>query len=358
VLGFRRLGWEVILIDRLEPEMCHDGAGRACPVNESLNLSYFLDLVARFGLEGHFALLYDRGRRTVGLSKLDLLERVRRSALLLNIMGFLNEEEILEAAPLRVFLDIDPGFGQMWRMLELADLFSGHDRHVTIAENMGRSDCAVPSCGLDWLVTRQPIALDYWPAMTRSGNQFTSVASWRGPYAPVEYEGRTYGLRAHEFRKFVGLPLLTELPLEVALEIDSADARDLALLEANGWRVVDPRRVARDPDAYQRYIAGSLAEFSVAKNMYVQSKSGWFSDRSICYLATGRPVVAQDTGFAELYPTGEGLLAFTTVEEARDALANVHGSWNRHSRAARTLAEDYFDSTLVLADLLSALGVA
>jgi hypothetical protein len=270
----------------------------------------------------------------------------------------LTDAELLDAAPLRVFLDIDPGFGQMWTMLGLADLFHGHDRHVTIAENIGRPSCAIPTCGLEWLVTRQPIVLDHWPAVAGPGDSFTSVASWRGPYDPIEYEGTTYGLRAHEFRTFAELPHFTRVPLEVALAIDQADASDRDLLETNGWKLVDPRVVAGDPDAYRRYITGSLGEFSVAKNMYVRSNSGWLSDRSICYLASGRPVVTQDTGLSEHYSTGEGLLVFSTVDEARGALEDVQSAWPLHSRAARMLAEDYFDSSSVLARLLTRLGVA
>ena len=358
VLGFQGLGWDVLFLDRLEPEMCQDEAGRPCSLESSVNLSYFIDVLERFGLVGNAALFYDGYRRTIGPARLELLDRIGASALVLNVMGFLRDEELLEAAPLRVFLDIDPGFGQMWKMLGLADLFSGHDRHVTIAENIGRPSCAVPTCGLEWVVTRQPVVLDHWPAVATPGESVTSVASWRGPYDPIEYEGTTYGLRAHEFRAFAELPRLTGVPLEVALDIDRADAADLDLLQRNGWKVVDPRAVARDPDAYRRYIGGSFAEFSVAKNMYVRSHSGWFSDRSICYLASGRPVVAQDTGFSEHYRTGEGLLSFGTVEEARAALEDVQASWSRHARAARRLAEDSFDSSVVLTSLLSRLGVA
>ena len=338
--------------------MCQDRAGRPCSLERSVNLSYFLNVVDRFGLGDNVALLYDGHLTRVGPAREELIARIRASAFVLNIMGFLTDVGLLEAAPLRVFLDIDPGFGQMWRMRGLADLFLGHDRYVTIAENIGRPSCAIPTCGLEWIVTRQPVALDYWPGVASPGEGFTSVASWRGPYDPVEYEGATYGLRAHEFRAFADLPCISGVPLEVALDIDPADARDLELLRSKGWKLVDPRVVARDPDAYQGYIIGSLAEFSVAKNMYVQSNSGWFSDRSICYLASGRPVVTQDTGCSEHYSTGEGLLVFSTIEEARGALAEVEGSWTRHSTAARMLAEDYFDSSVVLTRLLAQLGVA
>jgi hypothetical protein len=358
VLGFRRLGWDVVFIDRLEPEMLRDELGRPCALARSVNMSYFHDVVRRFGLEGHAALLYDGAPTTFGLSRSKLIERARHSALLLNVMGYLTDEEILAAAPLKVFLDIDPGFGQMWRALGLADLFAGHERHVTIAENIGSASCSIPECGLAWETTRQPVVLEHWPVLDEPGTRFTTVAAWRGPYAPIEYEGRTFGLRVHEWRKFAHLPVLTGLELEIALEIDSADDRDRELLAGAGWRLVDPKIVARDPDAYREYIAGSLAEFSAAKSMYVASRSGWFSDRSICYLASGRPVVTQDTGFSEFLPVGEGLLAFGTLEEARSALEEVGVSWRRHSAAARALAEAHFDSDTVLTRLLERLGVA
>jgi hypothetical protein len=358
VLGFRRLGWDAVFVDRLEPEMVRDEAGRPCPLARSVNVSYFREVVRRFGLEGHAALLCDGGTTSFGLSKAELVERTRRSALLLNVMGYLTEYDVLSAAPLRVFLDIDPGFCQMWSALGLADLFAGHERHVTIAENLGSPSCAIPECGLEWETTRQPVVLEHWPAVPDPGTHFTTVAAWRGPYAPIEYEGRRFGLRVHEWRKFARLPALARVELEIALEIDPADERDRELLARAGWRLVDPKVVARDPDAYRHYIGGSLAEFSAAKSMYVEAHSGWFSDRSICYLASGRPVVTQDTGFSEFLPVGEGLLAFSTLEEARAALQEVHGSWRRHSEVARALAEEYFDSDLVLRRLLGRLGVA
>src|SRR5438270_3137135 len=183
---------------------------------------------------------------------------------------------------------------------------------------------------------------------TAADGAITSVGSWRGPFAPIEYEGRTYGLRAHEFRKFAALPRKIGRRCEFALNIDPAETKDLALLAAGGWQLVDPRIVARDPSAYQAYIQNSWAEFMVAKNMYVQSKSGWFSDRSICYLASGKPVLAQDTGIRELYPVGEGLLAFDDFEQAIAGAEELERDYPRHARAARRIAEDYFDSDRVL----------
>lgn len=359
LLGFRRLGWDVLFVDRLEPEMCMDESGSPAPVERSVNLRYLRKVMERFGLKDSWALLYDRGRESIGRPRRAVREHARGSAFLLNVMGFLDDEEILEAVPRRVFLDIDPGFGQMWRDLGLADLFRGHDAHVTIGENVGRPDCAIPTCGLDWIPTPQPVVLEQWtPARDDRPGAFSSIATWRGPFAPVDYRGDTYGLRVHEFRRFLELPRLTGRRFQVALDIHSAEVGDLARLDDHGWTRLDPRSIAGDPWAYRDFIRGSGAEFMVAKNMYVRARSGWFSDRSICYLASGRPVLAQDTGLGGLYPTGEGLLAYSTLEEAAAGVEEISRDYPRHARAARALAEGYFDSDRVLPRLLGRLGVA
>jgi hypothetical protein len=358
LLGFRGLGWDVTLIDRLEPEMCFDEAGRSCPLEASVNLRYLQEVAEGHGLDGSYALLYDRGTRCLGMSREKLLERVSQSSLMLNVNGFVDEEQVLERAPLSVFLDIDPGFGQMWRELGLHDPFRGHDVYVTIGENIGQPDCEIPTGDMNWLTTPQPVVLDHWPIRTNDRHAITSVASWRGPSAPIEYRGKTYGLRAHEFRRFASLPQKAAVSFEIALEIDSSDQKDIDLLRENGWKLVDPHAVAHDPGSYQRYVQSSKAEIMIAKSMYVEARSGWFSDRSICYLASGKPVLAQDTGFGRRYATGEGLLSFTTVEEAADAVQEVLTDYRRHCQAARGLAEEYFDSRKVLGRLVSQLGVA
>jgi hypothetical protein len=357
LLGFRELGWDVVLVDRLEPEMCFDASGRRCPLERSVNLSYFEQVMERFGLGSSYALLCDNGALSLGLPRDELLRRVRGADLLLNVNGFVDDEQVMAAAPLRVFLDIDPGFGQMWRELGLSDVFAGHDAFVTIGENIGLPGCAIPTCGLDWITTPQPVVLEHWPVTDGGGDRFTTVASWRGPFAPIEYDGETYGLRVHEWRRFAELPKRSPHPFEVALDIDEADAGDLALLRANGWLLADPGEVAADPWSYRAYVQGSKAELMVAKNMYVRAWSGWFSDRSVCYLASGRPVLAQDTGFTRLYAAGAGLLAFTTLDEAVAGAEELAGrGQERHARAAREIAEECFDSRKVLGRLLELLG--
>lgn len=336
LLGFRRLGYEPFFLDRLEED---DPAGAA----------YLAGVMGRFGID--YELLLPGGPRG------EALDRLRESTLLLDVMGYLQDEELLAVAPLRVFLDTDPGYWQMWTALGLAAPFGQHDVYVTIGEHVGTAGCSVPTCGLDWVTTRQPVVLDEWsPDGAPADARFTGVGAWRGPYAPVEFEGRTYGQRAHQFRKFVDLPRRSGARFELALEIDPADARDLALLEESGWELVDPAQVAADVDAYREYVRGSLAELMVARGMYVDSGSGWFSERSACYLAAGRPVLAQDTGIRDLYPTGEGLLTFSTLDEAVAGVERIDEDYDRHARAARALADEHFDSDRVLTRLLERVG--
>lgn len=357
VLGFRKLGWDVLFLDRLEPEMCID-EGAPSPIEDSWNVRYFLDVMDRFGLAGSYGLLCENGANTIGLDRAEILARASDSAALINLMGFLKDDEILSAVPARVFLDIDPGFGQMWQALGQHETFGGHDAYVTIAENMGQSDCLIPTCGLDWITTRQPIVLDEWPvADDRGQGAITSVASWRGAYGPIVHDGTTYNLRAHEFRKFAALPRLAPGRFELALDIHPADGKDIDLLRGHGWSLVEPRLVARDPWGYREYIRRSAAELMIAKGMYVQTRSGWFSDRSICYLASGRPVLMQDTGVSDALRTGEGLLPFTTVDEAVEGARAIERDYARHARAARELAERCFDSSIVLSTLTRKLNL-
>ena len=358
LLGFRRLGYDVLFLDRLDPEMCRDGQGRPCGAGESVGFEYLARVMGEFGLGDDFAVACDGGATYLGVGRRQAVERVRRAALVLNVMGFFDDADVLAAARRRVFLDIDPGLPQMWREGGMADLMRGHDDFVTVGLNVGRAGCEVPTCGLNWLTTPPPVVLEHWPVREPNPRgPVTSVCTWRGDWGGVEFRGRRYGLRVHEFRKFVALPTMVDRPVELAVDIHAAEVKDVALLEANRWRRVDPDRAAGGPGEYQEYIARSAAEFMVAKNLYVQTRGGWFSDRSACYLASGRPVVAQDTGVREHFPGGEGLVIFATLAEAAEAVREVFGDYARHAEAARGAAEGWFDSDKVLRRLLGRLGV-
>jgi len=345
LFGFKQLGYEVLLIDRVDPEM---------HLTPEEGLAAVRAVLEPFDLQDAVAILGDDGR-TVGLDRAQVLRRVGRSVLLLNITGFLDDAEILGVASNRVFFDIDPGFSQMWRELGQADVLSGHHRFLTVGANVGRPGCAIPTCGVDWVTTRQPVVLDRWP-VTNGHGPFTTVGAWRGPFAPIEFQGKTYGLRVHELRRFAQLPQLTGVTFEAALDIHPNDHRDRDLLTKNAWRLLDPVITAGTPSAYQHFIQGSGAEFAAAKNMYVQARTGWFSDRSACYLASGKPVLVQDTGLASDYPVGRGLLTFSTLDEAVAGVEAIQSDYEQHSSSARDVAEDFFDSRKVLARLIDKLA--
>ena len=357
LLGLRSLGYQPLLIDKLTSEMCLDPYGGASEARRQRCIRWLTDVMRAAGLDRSYSLQLDEGQETVGLPRDEVLQRVAQAPALLNVMGFITDEDVLGAAESRVFLDLDPGFGQMWRELGLADVFKGHDAFVTIGENIGESDCTIPTCGLNWITTRPPVSLDQW-APADGGSAFTTVASWRGPFAPIEYNGTTYGLRAHEFRRFADLPRLATKAFEVALDVDSADQRDIDLLQRGGWALVDPTLAAGSTDRYRRYIQASKAEVMIAKQIYVETQSGWFSDRSACYLASGKPVLAQDTGFSRNYPVGKGLVSFRDIEDAAEGVRGICADWEQHSVAARDIAEEYFDARKVLRRLLDDLGAA
>jgi hypothetical protein len=349
VRGLRRLGYRTVFIDKLT-------AGEQLDPGRSPALEQAVDLLG--GAEA-IAVLDAQGESVLGLAR-DHAERLcRRADALLNVMGYLTEPGLLDGPARRVFVDLDPGFAQMWHALGLADVLAGHDVFVTVGTRIGQPGSSVPTCGLPWVATLPPVVLDDWPAWPgRPDGPVTSVVSWRGPFGPIEYDGRTYGLRVHEFRRFVQLPSRCPDRFELALDIAAADEKDRVALCANGWQLVSPEAVAGDPYRYRRYIATSKAELMIAKNMYVATRGGWFSDRSALYLASGRPVAAQDTRWTEALPSGTGLVAFDDVDGAAAAMADLNDRYRDHCEAARFLAEEHFDSDVVLGRLLENIGVA
>jgi len=352
VLGFRRLGHEVFLIEPIPVPLEHllEGSPQA---------AYFHRVAAEFGLEQTAALVRTGSADTCGLPFDQLREICRRADLLLNISGMLTDPELTDHIPLRVYLDLDPAFVQLWHAAQGIDMrFAGHTHFVTIGQAIGQPDCPVPTCGLTWISTLQPVVLEHWPAAGPIVHDaFTTVANWRG-YGSIEHEGVFYGQKAHSLRPLLRLPARTRERFLLALAIHPDERKDLAALAANGWELADPVEVAGTPARYQAFIRGSKAELGIAKSGYVVSRCGWFSDRSICYLASGRPVLAQETGFSRFLPTGAGLFAFETAEDVLAAIEELDGDYPRHARAARALAEDCFDSDKVLSRLLERIGAA
>ncbi|HEX5416459.1 MAG TPA: hypothetical protein VFZ25_12390 [Chloroflexota bacterium] len=361
IRGLQRLGFEVYVIEQIARANCVDGAGRTAPFAESVNLAYFRHVIEEFGLADRATLVDVDSGQTAGHRFDDLEAITADAACLINITGHLTLPGPRRAIRRAVYLDLDPGFTQFWHAAgNLGPRLAGHDFYFTVGENVGQPGCAIPTGGIRWRPTRQPVVLSDWPVTGEpAGCRFTTIASWRGPYGPIESGGTTFGLKVHEFRKFLDLPrLASAASFEIALDIHPADEPDRQALLDHGWRLVDPRRVAGDPGAFRRYVQGSNAEVSAAQGMYVATNSGWFSDRTVRYLASGRPAVVQDTGFGHNYPVGDGLLAFRTAEEASTAARRVAADLAHHGRAARALAEAYFDSNLVLGQLIEEIGIA
>jgi hypothetical protein len=320
-------------------------------------LDYFDKIVDAYGLRGRAALLHG-GDRTSGMTRAEVAAGARQADVLLNLAGVLTDEELIADVPLRVYVDLDPAFTQVWHSVEGIDMhLDGHHRFVTVGQAVGTAGCPVPACGVTWIPTVPPVVLERWPvveAPPRFG--LTTVGNWRS-YGSVSYDGVHYGQKAHSIRGLLGLPgMLPGLVVEPALGVDPAEEADLAALVAAGWRLREPESVTPDPERYRSFVQSSTAEIGVAKTGYVVSRCGWFSDRSACYLASGRPVLAQDTGWLSYLPAGEGLLAFSDTAGAAAAAQEVAGDYERHCKAARAVAEEHFDSRRVLTRFLEQVG--
>jgi hypothetical protein len=344
LIGFRRLGLDVAFVEQID---------RTCYTNQAGD--YFDETLERFDLARVSLLVDGDGLVIRGADDIDPVSLADDADLLVNVGGNLRAGELLRRFRRKAFVDLDPGFTQVWASNGLEIGLAGHDVYFTIGENIG-GDSLLPTMGIDWQTTRPPVVLEEWPVAEAGATRFTTVGSWRGPYGSLSWKGKTLGPKAHEFRKFLELPQLTGESFELALEIEAADQADLELLEAYGWRIVDPGLVAATPDAFRTYVQGSGGEFSVAQGIYVETQGGWFSDRSARYLASGKPALVQDTG-SSLLRTGEGMLTFRTVGEAVAGIQAIASNRDRHARAARTLAETLFDSDEVLGRLLHQSGV-
>lgn len=345
--GLASLGLDVWFVEEL------DGSGDPDPAA----LDWFHSVTGSFGL-GARASLLSHGEAVVGPG-LGQLKELAAEASLVNISGHLVLPELMRAFRRRVMIDIDPGFTQFWHAAGLAGAnVEGHDAYFTIGELIGTPDCPIPTSGIDWQPVRQPVLLEDWPVTpSPDPNRFTTIATWRGPFGRIEYGGRTYGLKVHEFRKFLALPEESPHGFEIALDIHPGDSADLERLHGHGWEVVDPRAVAGDPDAFRTYVQRSGSEFSVAQGVYVDTVCGWFSDRTTRYLASGRPALIQDTGFSRILPVGEGLVAFTTLEEAVAGANDLVARYEEHSAAARRIAEERFAAAIVLGAFCERAGI-
>ena len=341
VLGLRSLGHDVWLVE---------------PVGEQLDTRYVGEVVRSFELEERAAFLVAGSRCSVGVPY-DRLRSVGFDAHL-NISGMLIEPELVERIPVRVYLDLDPAFNQLWHHAEGIDMrLDEHTHFVTVGQALGSPNCAVPTCGVRWITTLPPVDLASWPRVESPGADYTTVGNWRS-YGSITVDGVHLGQRAHSMRPLFELPRRVRPRLAVAFAIDAAETSDLHALHRDGWELVDPVLAAGTPSRYRSFVQRSRAEISIAKSGYVASRCGWFSDRSACYLASGRPVVAQETGVNGALPTGRGLLLFRELDEAVAAIEEVESDYAGHAAAARELAVEHLDARRVLRRLLEQVELA
>ena len=358
-LGLRQLGYDVYYFeDSGAWPYALDGGldGDVFIVPDcGANVAYLAGVMERFGLASRWAYRCPIDGGWFGLSELKRREVIESADLLLNISSTVVRPAEYRAIPRLAFVDSDPVFTQIKLARGQRDfraVVDAHDVHFSFGECLTER---VPDTGHYWRPTRQPIVLDEWRVGEDHRGVWTTVMNWSS-YNPVAFGGKTYGQKNIEFRRFLDLPGLVK---PTVLEIAARGTRKRRLpvgllghLRYKGWEVADPGEVCAGLDGYREYLQSSQAEWSVAKNGYVEGRPGWFSCRSACYLSAGRPVVVQDTGFGGVLPTGRGLISFSSLAEAAEGIRSVTSDYELHSRAARDIAAEYFDSRKVLAHLV------
>jgi hypothetical protein len=354
VLGLRDLGHDVYYLEDTgqwpyTPDT--DGVGDNC----DYTVRYLGDLFARFGLEDRWAYRFPWQSQWFGLGEAKRREVIESADLLINVSGTLERPAEYRAARRMAYIDSDPTFTQVKLVRGqqyLRDILEQHDVLFSFGELLAEGRSSTPSTGDRWIPTRQPIVLSEWTPGSEHRGVFTTVMNWSS-YNPVEFEGRNYGQKDVEFRRFFDLPgRVAPIGLELAAKSGRKTKLPRELLAHRGWSLVDPDDVCPDLDSYRSYIQSSKAEWSVAKGGYVEGRSGWFSCRSACYLAAGRPVVVQDTGFTDVFPCGDGVIGFRSLDEAVAGIRDVEARYEHHARAARQIAEDWFDADKVLTDFV------
>jgi len=361
--GLAKLGHEVWYVED-DATWPYDPRADTISEDPAYAVEYLPRVLGRIGLGDRWAYraLWRGQDACWGLTRRGLLELYRRCDAILNVCGatVLNDDHAL--APRRVYVETDPVGNQ----LELAvgkektrAVLDAHDTIVTYGENYGLPGCGVPlTGGYRYLKTRQPVDLDLWPmAFDAAAPRYTTVGNWRQQGHDAVWNGETYHWsKHHEFLKFVDLPRRTgRASFELCLNID--DRADRALLESNGWVLTSPLRMSLDPFGYQAFFRASRGEWTVAKDQNVRLQSGWFSERDACYLATGKPVIAQSTGFERFLPTGEGLFAFRTMDDVLAAVDAIETDYARACRAARAIAQDHLEAGAVAARFMRDIGL-
>jgi hypothetical protein len=366
VRGLRDLGCDVLYLEDTG-QWLYDPRKATFTADVSFHTRYLAQVLARGGpgARRQWSLRDPLGNYH-GLSREQVLRFCDQADLFLNVSGACWLREEYRGARCIAYVDTDPGYTQA--KLQAVEqgtasedqhfsvgLIRAHHRFFTLATNLGQPTCSLPTGGLHWLPTRPPIVLAHWPRIyTPHARRYTTVMSWKIDVSPPVLNGQVYGGKDLEFARFLDLPRRVPVCFEVALSGTAPRAE----LRQHGWRITDGHRASRTLGFYRSFIQRSRAEWSVAKNVYVATQSGWFSTRTVSYLASGKPAIVQDTGFSRVFPTGEGLFAFSTADDVRSAVDQIERNYRRHCLAARALAEQEFQATTVLEALLRDCGLA
>lgn len=359
VLGLERLGYEVWYIEDGGANP-YDPRVNSVVMECGYNVAYVRRMMERYGLGDRWAYWDAINDVYHGLSREQVYALYRESDALINLCGAARLRDEHMACPRRLMVDTDPVYEQI--KYANADpaaraYLDAHTHFFTYGENLGAPDCPVPLSGIPWQPTRPPVVLSEWPVALGVPDCFSSIAVWENKGKNIAFGGETYVWSKHvNFVRFIDLPKAADEDcFTLALITNTPAVADE--VASHGWRVIDSRPISADMISYRDFIAGSRGEFTVAKDIYVRPNSGWFSDRTVCYLASGRPVVTMKTGFDKFYPAGEGLFQYLTMDEALEAFRAIRLDYARHARAARGIAEEFFASDRVLADMMARAGL-
>jgi hypothetical protein len=362
LIGLRRLGYDVYYVedsgryvyDPAANDFTEDAVNNVAAVAPMLDAHGF---AGRWAFRGHYP-----GGQCYGMTDAQLDQLYRDADAFLNVTGGQELREEHLRIPRRVYVETDPVVSQIKVAQGDAgtiEQLAAHDCHFTYGENIGRPDCLLPVARFKWQPTRQPVVIDLWTNdFDVSNGPYTTITTWENKGRDIVYNGQTYcWSKHHEFLKFIDLPLRArpKATFELAVGVDEPTGR---MLRENGWGLVNSIDVSRDFDRYRRYIQNSRAEFTVAKDQNIRLRSGWFSDRDVCYLAAGRPVITQETGFSNILPTGAGLFGFLSMDQALAAVDRVETDYGSASRSAREVANDCFAAEKVLSSLMNRAGLA
>jgi hypothetical protein len=359
LLALRRLGYDPYYIED-SGRWVYDPALNDLSPDAGGNVAAVAPILEAHGFGNRWAF---RGRypdgQCYGMSDAEILDLYRTADAFLNVTGAQEIRDEHMQCPRRIYVESDPFASQVkvanGDAATIAAL-NAHDTHFTFGENIGQPDCGIPVERYRWLPTRQPVAMDLWrDGALLDDAPYTTITTWHNTGKDVEYRGeRYYWTKDREFERFIDLPLRRSVPFELAVGVDDAVR---TRLEDNRWRLRRSVDLSASVDDYRRYIQGSRGEFTVARDQYVRPRTGWFSDRTACYLAAGRPVITEDTGFGKFIPTGRGLFAFTTMDDVLAAIDAIEGDYPAHCRAAAEIADEYFAAERVVGSLMSRAGL-